>query len=525
MLRSIRKFRNAEARCRSTGRKQEISQQVAFQLFFHITTKCLRELWDGGICYSRLISPEINISISVIMETSTTFVDGVFSYKPLSSNFTTRILEIQPAIDQHSPLVGRLIDVNIDTDYDYEAVSYCWGQPLYTDILVLQVQSDGFDKQLLKPITANLRDALRRFRLSAETRRLWVDAICIDQENDAEKSLQIRAMADIYRRAIGTLVWLGQTKSGESCLQRLNLLSRRMASHQDPQAHGTANEAIFELQQLPWFSRRWVVQELVLSPVATLYCGEVSLAWIRVQKMVEYVTRDHRIGNRYSGEPIAQLMASLWRHHNLPIRDGSGDGHDVLDILTTFHDLKCADDKDRIFAFLGLSTDSLHHPTQATEQQLVDINYESSTDAIYHNFASSYLKRYPKGLNDILRLVAMQSATSDPNLASWVPDWRQLLVRNPRFPRKSSEELNFSFDAKVIDSHDGIRPTLWITLSPWITDSAMLLNGSVETVLIRDPCLTSSESVMRFLRRARKLINDWIQKNTTMTLSSITSSP
>ena len=84
---------------------------------------------------------------------------------------------------------------------DYEALSYVWGDRESPKTISI----DG----CVQEVTENLEAALQQLRLSDAPRRLWVDALCINQEDSKEKSHQIQKMRHIYRRASGVLVWLG----------------------------------------------------------------------------------------------------------------------------------------------------------------------------------------------------------------------------------------------------------------------------------------------------------------------------
>jgi len=60
-------------------------------------------------------------------------------------------------------------------------------------------------------VTANCEAALRRLRNANSKRILWVDAICINQDDPTERSQQVTLMRDIYRNASNILAWLGKT--------------------------------------------------------------------------------------------------------------------------------------------------------------------------------------------------------------------------------------------------------------------------------------------------------------------------
>ena len=84
---------------------------------------------------------------------------------------------------------------------EYEAVSYCWGEVVPSCNIVCNGTR--------LPVTKNGIDALWHFRLPNKSRVLWMDAICINQGNDNEKSEQVTAMGDIYSTAKRALAWAG----------------------------------------------------------------------------------------------------------------------------------------------------------------------------------------------------------------------------------------------------------------------------------------------------------------------------
>lgn len=87
----------------------------------------------------------------------------------------------------------------------YEALSYTWGEEAASVRILLN------GKEFL--VRRNLADALAALRIS-EPRVLWVDALCINQQDTAERNHQVGMMAGIFRRAERVLVWLGRPSSG-----------------------------------------------------------------------------------------------------------------------------------------------------------------------------------------------------------------------------------------------------------------------------------------------------------------------
>ena len=131
--------------------------------------------------------------------------------RPASSpNGQIRLLVLEPG-EFGSPIHCRLQTVGLHAHPPFEALSYTWGSPLGK-------QSRGYFNEGPKSITldnvtriisSNLGDALQRIRYTLSERVLWVDALCINQKDDAEKSEQVKAMAKIYKEACLVLAWLG----------------------------------------------------------------------------------------------------------------------------------------------------------------------------------------------------------------------------------------------------------------------------------------------------------------------------
>ena len=126
-------------------------------------------------------------------------------YSSLLHDDSIRLLALLPAGDgpNDSVLSCGLEDCRLSDNPSYEALSYTWGQPIFPEIL-------NTHKGFLR-ITENLALALRRLRLYDRVRYLWVDAVCINQNDTAEKSRQVAMMGSIYRSARQVICWLGQT--------------------------------------------------------------------------------------------------------------------------------------------------------------------------------------------------------------------------------------------------------------------------------------------------------------------------
>ncbi|KAK0708439.1 heterokaryon incompatibility protein-domain-containing protein, partial [Lasiosphaeris hirsuta] len=111
-----------------------------------------------------------------------------------------RLLDVLPA-GERWPIEAHLRTVQLQDKPLYESLSYAWGGNKTTH----SISVDG--KRF--PATENLWKALHNVRHATERRTLWVDAICIDQSSDDEKSRQVPVMHLIYQQATRVLVSLG----------------------------------------------------------------------------------------------------------------------------------------------------------------------------------------------------------------------------------------------------------------------------------------------------------------------------
>lgn len=226
-----------------------------------------------------------------------------YPYDDLQSGNWTRVLHLDSAESTSDPLTGRLQsgDLRIPppklstgsqppTDKDplpkFDALSWCWGTGDATETLRLEQNGRAF-KMLIPP---TLADALRALRLEDKVRALWVDAICVNMKNAKERAHQVAQMNLVYSRAGSVCVWLENDppvgrKYGcttkevftfiEEELLDISSFDRVVAT----EANASLLASVVQLMTRPWFSRRWVIQEIALTRKATIHCGAASMKW------------------------------------------------------------------------------------------------------------------------------------------------------------------------------------------------------------------------------------------------------
>ncbi|KAI9877937.1 MAG: Ankyrin-2 [Pleopsidium flavum] len=146
-------------------------------------------------------------------------------------------------------------------------------------------------------VTRNLLDAIRDLPLSTCTLQyIWIDAICINQVDLAERSAQVSIMGDVYRLAHSVTVWLGtEDKHARPVLEMLKDFSRaheeflRNVVHDSTEAETTARVALpitkSQAKTLAWFfartwfSRAWILQEIVVAREVLVFCSRLRISW------------------------------------------------------------------------------------------------------------------------------------------------------------------------------------------------------------------------------------------------------
>ncbi|TVY81290.1 Heterokaryon incompatibility protein 6 OR allele [Lachnellula suecica] len=386
---------------------------------------------------------------------------GVYKHQPIHSKTEIRILEIHPP-DPNDPeaLHGELVTARLADKPSFEAISYAWGEPIFSSTLEFPTGQYA--------ITATLAAALRRFRLPDRKRRLWADAVCIDQCNNEEKGHQVKLMADVYRGAAHVLVWLGE--GSEKTDEAIDFLSERARDSwrygvnascpwevviRDTQRGSPVWNALAAL--LPkleaildsllkfygqaWFARLWVIQEVALASHLTFYNGwklithsEFSAATVVLYKFLDISGSEGL--NAIDGIIQGVMLSEVIRWHEQKQGEQTKD-LDLLSFVDANFQGGHSNDLDLVFALLGLS-----RPVEDVE---IEVDYEMSVEDLFMDFTLRYLEI---GMTHILDFAGNREPGLDrhseraidkrkpPFLPSWAVDWRSPL----------SNLLNFAFE-------------------------------------------------------------------------------
>ncbi|KAK1980903.1 heterokaryon incompatibility protein-domain-containing protein [Colletotrichum cereale] len=323
----------------------------------------------------------------------------VYIYRPLSEGEEIRLLVLEPAVDDLQPLQGFLCHASLRETYlgnmapQYEALSYVWGCDKKVDDLETPTGS--------LPITHSLRSALRRVRHPSKPLLVWADAVCINQQDNREKSAQVKMMGKIYSAADRVLVLLDDgVESHEAELQSLLLVSR-VSSQELTLLRRSVTRVVGKLLDLPWFLRVWVIQEFVLARKVTFLWGSTFFDW---ELLRDAVTKDKlkrcvRAEASENGTNLRVPLKTMIVGKNFSLMMRLRQDHhagfltqfpDSTSLFAVFEDLRnalfeCTFPSDHFFSILGLASDEPH--------ELTSPNYDLPIGSTLLRFGTYFLQQ------------------------------------------------------------------------------------------------------------------------------------
>jgi hypothetical protein len=300
---------------------------------------------------------------------------------------------------------------------DYNTLSYMWGDPSIKRRAVL------VNDQVME-ITQNLWDYFHSEMLdpshSSERLWLWVDAICIDQRNIEERSAQVKRMKHIYDQAQGCVAWLGPASndSGKAMDLLYNIGMEQFESQaeivtylaaicEDPDAFGTgAWKALADFVSRPYWSRLWVMQEIVLSKHAlVIACGGRSILWAHLYMGISLLSNDLSVAgsclyhnlDHENENSAAETFEAMWKSFIdrlarlqklstlYKIKDrGEESLYSIDTIVPLAQTAHQTDERDKVYGILSLIDERI--------VKLIEPDYTLSTEETYLNFVVAAIK-------------------------------------------------------------------------------------------------------------------------------------
>lgn len=378
--------------------------------------------------------------------------DLKYNYQPLSSPDSTRVLVLFPAENTADDLRCYMDEVRlhgaVDEKQGYTALSYVWGADKAFHMV-------WFGNHSLR-IRPNLDSALRNLRRRDRSIRLWVDAVCIDQNDLLERNHQVQQMRDIFSAASETVIYLGPQDGGNTGHSAWNFLERHSSWALDENRdidrnaaqrldehliyfRGDLKDVELDVLSRSWFRRLWVFQEAVVSQSLSVQCGNRRISW---DDFCEILLLSPRLHDRYGFSLQDNQKLDIVRDINISRREylrqrgrerflpawqlpdtfGPSQGDmEILAILSRARYLEATDARDKIYGLVGISTGI------NTADPRFAIDYRLAHRDLYIRFARNHIEATKS--YDILSYVdaATQSLIDfrliQPSLPSWVPNW------------------------------------------------------------------------------------------------------
>lgn len=309
----------------------------------------------------------------------------------------------------------------LETSPAYEALSYTWGDP--KDLVPICVDGDNYIM-----VSRNLFVALRHLVAKNESRLLWIDQLCINQNDGQEKCHQVEQMTQIYKNASMTVIWLGQDKGDSAELfDMIARLQYILGNPKIPQSPATgfshewetiqrlAGQGVLNdihlitrrLLERPWFQRVWVFQEAVVSARIVFLLGSYYFPWdqsVRVAFLSLSPDPEKSPPQTYKSCLLFGRMNSsryiYLDKKKIPLAillmDGSG--------------AKCLDPRDLIYSLLGMMED---------DTQDLRVDYGIPIKTLFINVTKHLINRH----KNLAILATVEDERLVENLPSWTPDW------------------------------------------------------------------------------------------------------
>lgn len=306
--------------------------------------------------------------------------------------------------------------VKLEESPQFTALSYTWGGQIPNRMLFI---GDAWLR-----VTPNLYAFLLQVQNFGDEAKekgvewIWADSLCINQQDDADKSVQIGMMRKIYEAAQRVVVWLGEATYARECfLKQLEAMAedRISGEHQQSIALRKPQEqkpSDFQIPQEflthPYWRRVWILQEITSNPKhgVSLWYGHVRCCLSSLLSLTLAASPEKSASSRvkYDQHPfeVLQLLREARQQSTITI----------LDMLQMKGRWESSDPKDKLLALVQLSADGLDYIP----------DYSLNVHQLYADFAKHLIERY--GHLDILEHVHPQlHVWKNEGLSWWAPDW------------------------------------------------------------------------------------------------------
>lgn len=307
---------------------------------------------------------------SVVLEKT----ERLYIYDKILTSTEIRLLYLVPSISSRV-ICCRMEHHPLDQAPEYEAISYTWGDNSRTQEILI----DGCRFK----ITQNAYDSLYNRSFYARTVRVWIDSICIDQEDPIEKAKLVRLMTKIYKQASQVIVFLGNRPDAHMINDVLVELNRRRKWYDDSvlgeelhreyilQEASPRWQPFLNFLDQPWFGRILVLQEVAVAKTVHAIYGNRYIDWETLVEVlrtfISEISADCQSllysAENYNSRQVsnAPAYASIMTTINQLLQEGESL---ALIFLQLTHSFKATDPRDKLFALMGMSDPASCGPVQ-----------------------------------------------------------------------------------------------------------------------------------------------------------------
>ena len=344
----------------------------------------------------------------------------------------------------------------------YEALSYVWGDAVANTYILLNGVRVFVQRSLMV--------ALRNLRRKNRPRRLWIDALCIDQGNYTESGDQVACMPLIYQAAESTVMYLGEKSASTAmAINFIQQLCRLIESNphsllpmlQDPQ-YALQWAALQDILERSYWNRVWIVQEVAVSKRVIMIIGRHQLSFQSFKVVINALADCymHKI-HQFVHMPLPALRINpVWAVLQARDHFQSRARLDLAELLVLFLSSFSSDPRDKVFALYSLcANEQRKNGKDAAKATIAEgkfpptLDYSHTTEELFM-LIIRYLATHAENL-DILS--ALNPIAAHRTLPSWCPDWRS--PSPARLPSKTcwwncagntKPELSFDLDRRVM---------------------------------------------------------------------------
>ena len=450
-----------------------------------------------------------------------------YPYQPLGPA-DIRLLNILPG-GPEDQISCTLDQVSLDDGPDYDALSYVWGPPTLPMKKIL-LEGEQVD------VTQSLHSALWQFReltgRSYEKRYLWVDAKCLNQEDQAELAQQVPRMKDIYSKANNVVIWLGfntvpdreieylkeemesaaewfQQKLQDPSTKNGNIIHEYPSKDRLREQGQRLRPAFKDLWEQPWFTRMWVVQEAILAqkdPVVYFGRNKMQLRAMGIFDMFTF-----ELLERKDQLALMEITSISERYKNWNLQDANQATLEqrvagmLEQSLTHLVGRDQGRAHDRVYGLLGLAGGVARGPLP---QELMP-DYDLPLGTVFHQYVCFIIRH-----TGSLSLLPCFTRDLPGTVPSWVPDLRNL---NTQF-RNPTGLVSLSDDNKEMTVEGSALGVVKAQVPPWDPETDPSADNGAWTPIVQDRKAAMEEIIFRPAtqyqgKSTRDIWQDWIYYN------------